>query len=199
MGSDADSPCQTNPICANSVLYSDRSAFYNNPSRRNTDAIDMTAVSVAHYREGMPQIAVAESCFDGYDNDGDGGTDAEDPDCAGTYTELPPPPSPPPVCDSLTKPFHLNAFLVAQCNIIYGITFSHYRVFWKHHCTGGVDYYQIWKEQPVGSGYVFGWTEFNNQTDAVIQGSPGRIKVTSCGPAGCSFLSDDSVLLIDQC
>lgn len=200
MGSDADSVCQSGPTCANAVVFSDRSSFWNNPNRRNTDAIDQTALSVAYYRTGVPEIGVAESCFDGYDNDGDGQEDGMDPDCNSTLTEAPPPPPPPANCDSLSKPYNLMAFLVAQCNVINGITWSHYRVFYEHHCfPESVDNFEVWKEIPVGSGYIFGWRTFLNSADALIEGGPGRIKVKACGSAGCSDLSDQSVLLVDQC
>lgn len=187
--------CQWLPNFSNSVLYG-------HPNRNNLDdAINVTADSVANYMRGHPQL-IAETCSDGMDNDGDGFVDNGDAECAigAEPTESGPPIQPPPVCDSTVAPSNVEGYLVEICAVSQGYTPTKYRAHWYHGSPSQVDYYEVWESQPDGVPFVFdNWTTTVPYSDVFIDGAPGRLKVRSCGPAGCSALSVGSFLAVDQC
>lgn len=200
MGSDADSICLAGLECQFALKFSDE--YFDWPGRKNSRAVDTTALSVAYYRSGDPVYGGIESCYDGMDNDGDGGTDTLDGDCQGGGTsELPPPPEPPPTCDHFTTPYFLYTYLVAECEIdTYGNTWTTYRAQWQHHCDSQVIAYEVWRQYSSTSAWEHGWdTLVPNTPIAVLNVTTARIKVRSCGPMGCSLFTAPSTYLPDRC
>jgi hypothetical protein len=93
--------------------------------------------------------------------------------------------SPPGGC-SLTAPVNLTASLVNTCD---PAPWSHYIMTWGDSCPTETDYYQIWKEQPVGSGYVPGWTAPGPFSDVYVTGADANVRAQACKGAQCSALS----------
>lgn len=194
MGRQADTLC--NGSCQLFNIFSDNSPNLNDLNRRNTDAIDATAVSVAQYRVGFPSPGISEQCVDTIDNDGDGQTDSADQDCVNGGSESPPPPPPPPNCDSSVAPYALNGYLVAICAP--NSTASQYLAQWSHACPNDVAFYEVWKSVPDGAPFVFGWIRPDRQTPIFVNATDGRIKVRSCGAGGCSSFTN-TFYAVDQC
>ncbi len=195
--SPADSPCLSF-WCIYDNVWSDWSFTWNDPQRRNTDAIDLTAESLAHYRMGTPTFGATETCIDGIDNDGDGQTDTgQDPDCSTGNSEVPLPPPLPPTCDATVRPFGLFTYLVDGC--VPGTSTSHYRLAWGHHCPDQVFEYEIWAATPPTGLRTFRWVVPNTGSDAFITNGSGRIWVRSCGVGGCSGFTLNSVIVTDIC
>lgn len=203
MGRQIDDLCTNSPyggFCRPTRRLSDR--FYLDFSRMNSDAIDTTAVAVANYRRGDPVFGGVDTCFDGQDNDGDGQTDSQDPECQGG-SELPAPPPLPPGCDSTVEPFGVYAFRVANCASSFPPSMSspsQYRIGWAHSCPGQVSRYEVWAELPPGFPPSFRWSVsgFTFTTDALIDGTSARVLIRACGPAGCSDRSGGPIV-IDVC
>lgn len=197
VGSQGISICNaaTSHLCTFAYSYSDADTF-DDPNRRNSTALDKTALSVANYERGEPLILIA-TCSDGIDNDGDSLVDSGDPECSPTTGEAGPPPPPPPVCDSTVAPTNVYGVQVQQCYP--GTTYSHYRMYWNHACPSYVSNYEVWKSQPDGVPFVFGWTTTGSTTDLIVQGSNGRVRVRACGVWGCSALSSSSFVAVDIC
>lgn len=194
--SPADSPC-FGIICVDDGVWSDWSSDWNNASRRNTDAIDLTAESVAHYRMGVPNFGETDTCIDGIDNDGDGQTDSdEDPECMSGNSELPPPPPPPSTCSATIVPHRLYVRLSQTCTSSLG---SHYQVHWEHHCASHVSEYEVWAETPPDDDLTYRWSVPSRFTDAFIWNGSARIKIRACGTGGCSYWTEPGVIVTDIC
>ena len=205
------------PECVDEAIICQRVSFYSNgffpsfpPNVPKANAIatfNITALSVANYYVGSgggghgggvpggpdPQ------CDDGVDNDGDGHTDyPNDPDCASLGDDD--------ESDTgggggggggcgLQVPANLVATLVAVCS---PPGWTQYTLTWVDFCPSASSYYQVYKEQPVASGFVFGWQSFVPSSPAFINGPPGLVKVRACNFSSCSGFSN-TALLVDGC
>lgn len=195
VGETFPSVCNTTSTCNRLRRYSNFDPLYGSSSRRNAEAIRMTARSVANYMTGVPAGGIADVCSDGIDNDGDGLIDASDPDCA-NGDESGPPPAPPSNCNALVPPANVFGYLVQQC---VQPSWSQYRIHWLHACPTAVSKYEIWYSQPDGVPYIYGWDRTLPLTDAFVTGPESRVRIRACGAAGCSPLSTSSFLALDIC
>ena len=182
-------------FCMLVQIYSDH--FFFEPGRINTDAMDVTAVSVAQYRVGQPALGFVEQCVDGIDNDGDGDVDGSDSECATGIAEIAPPPPPPPVCNGNEAPFGVYVYLVQTCVVTPTHTWTQYRLHWSHACDSNVDYYNIWGDLP--SNHILG-TSLSPPQDVYIDGGSGRVRVQACNSSGCSpQIPSFGILIHDIC
>jgi len=108
----------------------------------------------------------------------------------------PPYPPPPPSGCSLSTPAYITQTLIAHCD---PPTYSHYFLTWGDSCPSQTSYYQLWVEQPVGTGYLPDSTTSVPYTHAWVSGASGRVRVQACNGGGCSALSPDNVLLVPGC
>lgn len=182
-------------LCVHLEKFSD----FDDPSDfRNAVALRKTARSVANYRVGAGVPAPAGTCTDGIDNDGDNGVDSADQQCGVCNQEVCPTVSnPPPNCNATIPPFGIIGWVTEVC--IPGTSETAYELVWAHACPEEVSFYEIWTAQPTSTPFIFDWLVIPPTTGLRIGGSPGRVKIRSCGTGGCSGLSSSSFLAVDLC
>lgn len=52
-----------------------------------------------------------------------------------------------------------------------------------------VDRYEVWKSQPIGQPFVFGWTVYGPFSQSYVSGATARARANACSGATCSALS----------
>jgi hypothetical protein len=192
-----DCPSPDVTRCSHMNRYSDFA--FSDSSRRNAEALRMTARSVANYRSGVgPPNPSQPQCTDTFDNDGDGKIDSADPDCAVCMAEYcpPPPQPPPPDCSGTLKPTNVIGSLIRICEPDGSTS---YRVTWSHLCPQNVTSYQVWYQQPLTSSPAFGWISTSRSTALRVLGQDARIKIKACDGTTCSGLSSSSFVAVDRC
>lgn len=164
---------------------------------------EITALSVANYINGAGGSnggggggGALPECNDGIDNDGDGFVDyGSDPDCASFSDDDEDDTSGGGGGCSLQSPSSLTAVFVGAC-APYPTT--QYSLFWTDTCPSATSYYEVYKEQPIGSGFVFGWQSFVPSSPVFINGPPGKLRVRSCSLSSCSGYSN-TITITDSC
>lgn len=148
--------------------YSD--SVFGSPGRRNADAINKTARSVANYRSGAGTPVQPATCSDGIDNDDDGFVDSADSECAVCNEEMcPTMPSPPPNCDATIAPTNMIGWVTQLC--VPSTSWTEYQVVWSHACPQEVSHYEIWASQPTSNPFTIRWLKIPPHTSAIVGGS----------------------------
>jgi hypothetical protein len=93
-------------------------------------------------------------------------------------------PSNPPV---LYPPINLIGYNLGCVN---GVEMRH-DLYWQDDpaTTANVTSYEIWKSQPVGQPFVYGWTVYAPFSQSYVSGAPARARVNACSGTTCSALS----------
>lgn len=78
-------------------------------------------------------------------------------------------------------------------------SYTEFSISWSDSCPGESVYYQLYKEQPVGSGYVFGASTLPPIITAYVRGVPANAAAKACSVSSCSALSSSEALLIPDC
>lgn len=205
--------CNSADTCRHEKRYSDFDSATGSADRRNAEAMDLTARSVANYMLGVPAAGAGGTgatpppsdpaqCADGMDNDGDSLVDLSDPGCDtaadDNETDDPPPPPAPGGCDPAAYvPVNVRASLRETC--VPGTSKSSYDVRWDHACFGG--FYAIWGTTSGQGTYHVGSTNAQSAILTVI-GPPSTsyVQISACNSSGfCSSLSSPPVPLTDFC
>lgn len=93
------------------------------------------------------------------------------------------PPTPP----VLNPPINLTGVNFGCVN---GVETRH-DLYWSNDpgTTAEITHYEIWKSQPVGNPFVYGWTVYSAYTQSYVSGATARARVNACSGAQCSALS----------
>lgn len=186
--------------CLRKAQYSNQS-FGGSETRRNSSAVDLTAISVANYRQGGEPAGggggSTTQCSDGADNDGDNLVDLADPDCSGPSDDDetgPPPPPAPPGCNPLAfAPVNVSATPLGLCHP--PSDGSLYNISWNHACPP--DYFVVRGVQPgliSDVGPIFGYS-----VTVYVDGPPAAVTVRACEGFFCSAPSSPPVFVFDTC
>lgn len=52
-----------------------------------------------------------------------------------------------------------------------------------------INFYEVWKSQPVGQPFIYGWTVFGPSSQSYVSGATARARVNACSGSTCSALS----------
>ncbi|WP_323845812.1 hypothetical protein [Microbulbifer magnicolonia] len=72
------------------------------------------------------------------------------------------------------------------------LNYTAHTIFWEEGGSNApIANFEIWKSQPIGSTYVYGWSVSgdNYSTTAFVYGADGNAKVRACTSSQCSALS----------
>ncbi len=91
----------------------------------------------------------------------------------------------------LKKPKNVSGFFTYCSDSVN--TVAHHALSWKEGGSGvDIDEFEIWTEQPIGTGYNYDWSVDGSETDSsvYVYGAPARLKVRACVDGTCTGLSD---------
>ena len=93
-------------------------------------------------------------------------------------------PSGPPI---LNPPINVTGFNLGCVN---GVETRH-DLYWSDDPATNVvvDHYEIWKSQPVGQPFIYGWTVYGPFSQSYVSGATARARVKACSGASCSAMS----------
>jgi hypothetical protein len=118
--------------------------------------------------------------------DGTGGAGSGDPGVSGPPVPYPPPPTAP------RAPGFVNGYF-KTCNVETSI----HQNYWQP-VFGATSYDVYFRVIPGGTNYVYSFTT-SATSEETFNTVDVRVKVRACNPAGCSWLSADDYVRLDQC
>lgn len=89
--------------------------------------------------------------------------------------------------DVLNPPINLIGYHLGCVN---GVE-TRYDLYWSNDPATNVpiSHYEVWKAQPVGDPFIYGWTVYGPFSQSYVSGTTARARVNACSGATCSALS----------
>jgi hypothetical protein len=93
------------------------------------------------------------------------------------------PPTPP----VLNPPINLYGVNLGCVN---GVETRH-DLYWSNDpgTTAQITHYEVWKSQPVGNPFIYGWTVYSAYSQSYVAGATARARANACSGSTCSALS----------
>lgn len=69
--------------------------------------------------------------------------------------------------------------------------FTRHDLYWSDNPASTITatHYEVWKSQPVGQPFIYGWTEYAPYSPSEVSGATARARVNACSGANCTTLS----------